>query len=164
MSELSRSRQQVRQQLKEKGEENQELKDGLRAALDETSKLQLLLQVQRPLLSFCQRWKPPVSESRVLICYQPLHTALTCALTLTDCTFWWRVCCRPSTNAGLPLDGFSQHFKVADEVSRAAMKSLESWLTCCVLPWSLSSQNSVRTIVFWVFFPSWCDQIRRVQY
>lgn len=55
MSELSRSRQQVRRQLKEKGEETQELKDGLRAALDEMSRLQLLLQVQRPLLSFCQR-------------------------------------------------------------------------------------------------------------
>lgn len=55
MSEVSQSRQQVKQQLKEKGEENQELKDGLRAALDETSKLQLLLQVQRPPLSFCQR-------------------------------------------------------------------------------------------------------------
>lgn len=80
MSELSQSRQLVRQQLKEKGEENLELKDSLRAALDETSKLQLLLQVQRPLLSFCQRLKPPVSDSRVLIRYQTLtHSANVCA-------------------------------------------------------------------------------------
>lgn len=56
MSDLSRSMQRVRQELKEKEEENQQVKEGLRAALYEITKLQLHLQVQRPLLdSVCHR-------------------------------------------------------------------------------------------------------------
>lgn len=50
MSDLSRSRQGVRQELKEKEEENQQVKEGLRAAMHEMTKLQLHLQVQHALL------------------------------------------------------------------------------------------------------------------
>lgn len=47
MSDLSQSRLRVRQELKEKEEENQQVKKGLSAALGEITKLKLLLQVQR---------------------------------------------------------------------------------------------------------------------
>lgn len=44
------------QELKEKEEENQQVKEGLRAAVDEMTKLKLLLQVQHPQLnSLCHR-------------------------------------------------------------------------------------------------------------
>lgn len=48
MSDLTGSRQRMRQELKEKEEENQKVKEGLRAAVDEMTKLKLLLQVQAP--------------------------------------------------------------------------------------------------------------------
>lgn len=56
MSDLNGNRQRMRQELKEKEEENQQVKEGLRAAVDEMTKLKLLLQVQRPQLnSLCHR-------------------------------------------------------------------------------------------------------------
>lgn len=50
VSDLSRSRERVRQEVKEKEEEKRQMKEGLRAALEEMTKLKLLLQVRRLLL------------------------------------------------------------------------------------------------------------------
>lgn len=51
ISDLNGSRQRMRHELKEKEEETHQVKEGLRAAVDEMTKLKLLLQVQRPQLN-----------------------------------------------------------------------------------------------------------------
>lgn len=47
LCDLSQSRERARQEVKEKEEEKRQMKEGLKAAMEEMTQLKLLLQVQR---------------------------------------------------------------------------------------------------------------------